>query len=124
MLKQGASTFAEGVDLSLYVIFGISVFFLIGVTVVMIYFVIRYSRKRNPTSTNIEGSHTLEVIWTAVPTLLVIVMFYYGWMGYTPMRNVPEGAIEIEAYGQMWKFSFEYPDGKVTDSLVVPSTGL
>ncbi len=120
MLKQGASTFAEGVDLSLYVIFGISVFFLIGITIVMIYFVIRYSKKRNPKSTNIEGSHALEVVWTAVPTLLVIVMFYYGWMGYTPMRNVPEGAIEIEAYGQMWKFSFEYPDGKVTDSLVVP----
>ncbi len=116
----GASTFAEGVDLSLYIIFGISVFFLIGVTVVMIYFVFRYSKKRNPKATNIEGSYTLEVVWTAIPTLLVLVMFYYGWMGYKPMRNVPDGAIEIEAYGQMWKFSFEYPDGKVTDSLVVP----
>ncbi|MBU1368971.1 MAG: cytochrome c oxidase subunit II [Bacteroidetes bacterium] len=119
-MRTGASTFAEGVDLSLYIIAGISIFFLIGITAVMIYFVFRYSKKRNPKATNIEGSNTLEVIWTVIPTLLVIVMFYYGWMGYKPMRNVPDDAIVIEAYGQMWKFSFEYPDGKVTDSLVVP----
>lgn len=62
----------------------------------------------------------MEVVWTAIPTLLVMVMFYYGWMGYKPLRNVPDGALEVTAYGQMWKFSFEYPDGRITDSLVVP----
>ena len=41
-MKNGASTFAQGVDLSLYVISGISIFFLVGITVVMIYFVIRF----------------------------------------------------------------------------------
>jgi cytochrome c oxidase subunit 2 len=119
-MRTGASTFAEGVDLSLYIIAGISIFFLVGITVVMIYFVIRYSRKRNPKATNIEGSNTLEVIWTVIPTLLVLVMFYYGWMGYKPMREVPDDAMVIDAYAQMWKFSFQYPDGKITDSLVVP----
>ncbi len=119
-MRTGASTFAEGVDLSLYIIAGISIFFLVGITVVMIYFVIRYSRKRNPKATNIEGSNTLEVIWTVIPTILVLVMFYYGWMGYKPMREVPDDAMVIDAYAQMWKFSFKYPDGKITDSLVVP----
>jgi cytochrome c oxidase subunit II len=59
-------------------------------------------------------------VWTVIPTLLVLLMFYYGWMGYKPMRQVPENAMEITAYGQMWKFSFEYPDGRITDTLVVP----
>jgi len=119
-MRIGASTFAEGVDLSLYIIAGISIFFLVGITAVMIYFVIRYSKKRNPKATNIEGNNTLEVIWTVIPTILVLVMFYYGWMGYRPMRKVPANAIKVNAYGQMWKFSFEYPNGKLTDSLVVP----
>lgn len=116
----GASTFAKGVDLSLYIITGISLFFLLGITVVMIYFVIRYNKKRNPKATNIEGNFTLEVIWTVIPTILVLVMFYYGWMGYKPMRQVPPNAMEITAYAQMWQFSYEYPDGRRTDSLVVP----
>lgn len=119
-MRNSASTFAQGVDLSLYIIVGISLVFLIGITAVMIYFVFRYNKKRNPVATNIEGSNLLEVLWTAIPTLLVVVMFYYGWMGFKPMRSVPEGAMEVKAYGQMWKFSFEYPDGRITDSLVVP----
>jgi cytochrome c oxidase subunit 2 len=119
-MKNGASTFAQGVDLSLYVISGISIFFLVGITVVMIYFVIRYNKKRNPKATNIEGSNILEILWTVIPTILVLVMFYYGWMGYRPMRKVPANAIEVKAYGQMWKFSFEYSNGKLSDSLVVP----
>ena len=119
-MREQASTFAQGVDFSLYVIAGISIFFLVGITAVMLYFVFRYNRKRNPVATNIEGSHTMEVVWTAIPTLLVMVMFYYGWMGYKPLRNVPDGALEVTAYGQMWKVSFEYPDGRITDSLVVP----
>jgi cytochrome c oxidase subunit II len=119
-MNTGASTFSQGVDLSLYIITGISLFFLIGITVVMIYFVIRYNKKRNPKATNIEGNFTLEVVWTVIPTLLVILMFYYGWMGYKPMRQVPDNAMEITVYGQMWKFSFEYPDGRITDTLVVP----
>ena len=36
------------------------------------------------------------------------------------MRQVPSGAMEITAYAQMWKFSYEYPDGRITDTLVVP----
>lgn len=119
-MNTGASTFSQGVDLSLYIITGISLFFLIGITVVMIYFVIRYNKKRNPKATNIEGNFTLEVVWTVIPTLLVMLMFYYGWMGYKPMRQVPDNAMEITVYGQMWKFSFEYPDGRITDTLVVP----
>lgn len=119
-MRTSASTFADGVDLSLYIIVGISIFFLFAITAIMIYFVFRYNKKRNPKASNIEGSHTLEIIWTAVPLLLVMVMFYFGWTGYKPMRQVPDNALEITAYGQMWKFSFEYPDGRITDSLVVP----
>jgi len=117
---MNASNFVEGVDFSLYMIMGISLVFLIGITVVMVYFLFRYSRKNNPVATNISHNNTLEVVWTVIPTLLVIMMFWYGWTGYKPMLTAPEGAIEINAIGQMWKWSFEYPDGKITDSLVVP----
>ncbi len=117
---SNASNFVHGVDLSFAVILGISLFFLVSVTGVMIYFVIRYSRKRNPKATNIPKNNKLEIIWTVVPTLLVLVMFYYGWHGYKPIRDFPKDSMHIKAYGQMWQWSFEYPDGRVIDTLVVP----
>ena len=116
----GASNFVEGVDLSFIIILGISVFFLVGITAVMIYFVIRYSRKKNPKASQIEGNNTLEIVWTVVPTILVLIMFYFGWVGYRPMRNVPADAIPLKAHGQMWSWSFEYPNGKKSAELVVP----
>ncbi len=119
-MRTGASTFAEGVDLSLYIIAGISIVFLIGITAVMIWFVFRYNNKRNPKASHIEGNNTIEVVWTVIPTILVMIMFYYGWAGFKPMRNVPDNAMVVKAYAQMWKFSFEYPDGTYSDTLVVP----
>lgn len=117
---MNASNFVEGVDFTFYLILGISVVFLVGITAVMIYFLIRFDKKKNPVATNIEGNHLLEIIWTVIPTILVVIMFYYGWANYKPMRIAPEGAIEIKATGQMWKWSFKYPNGKISDSLFVP----
>ena len=115
-----ASNFVEGVDFTLYLIMGVSMVFLVGITAFMVYFLIRYSKKRNPVATNISHNNKLEAIWTIIPTILVVIMFWYGWEGYKPMLKAPDDAIEITAIGQMWKWSFEYPDGKRTDSLVVP----
>jgi cytochrome c oxidase subunit 2 len=117
---SNASNFVHGVDLTFVIILGISVFFLVSITAVMIYFVFRYNRKRNPNASHIHGNNKLEVIWTVIPTLLVLVMFYFGWMGYKPMRSAPKDAIPIKVYGQMWKWNFEYANGKMSDTLYVP----
>lgn len=118
---SGASTFAEGVDLAFYVILGISLFFLVGITATMIYFVFKYNKKRHPKAdTSITGSTKLEIIWTAIPLVLVLVMFYYGWAGFAPMREVPDNAIPVKAIARMWSWTFEYENGKKSDKLVVP----
>lgn len=117
---SNASNFVHGVDMSFVVILGVSIFFLVSITAVMIYFVIRYHHKRNPKAENIDGNHKLEIIWTAIPTILVLIMFYYGWVGFQPMQNIPTDAIPIKATAQMWSWSFEYPNGKTSDTLVIP----
>ena len=115
-----ASNFVQGVDTAFLVIMGISFLFLIGLTIVMLVFIYKYNRKRNPKATQIEGSTKLEIIWTVVPFLLTMLMFYYGWAGWKPMQKVPDDAMEITAYGRMWNFSFEYENGRRTDTLFVP----
>ena len=117
---SNASNFVDGVDLSFAIILGASVFFLVAITAVMIWFVIKYNRKRHPIPGDVKENHKLEIIWTVIPTILVLIMFYYGWMGYKPMREFPKDSIEVKAIAQMWSWNFEYPNGKVSDTLVVP----
>lgn len=119
-MYSGASTFVEGVDNAFVFILGISFFFLIGITAVIILFLYRYNKKRHPKAIQNEGSNTLEVIWTLIPLLLVMGMFYYGYVGWAPMKRPPDQGIEVTANARMWNFSFRYDNGRVTDKLYVP----
>lgn len=115
-----ASNFVEGVDQAFLIITGISLVFLVGITFAMIFFVVKFNKKRNPIAKNVKESKGLEIAWTLIPTLLVLVMFYYGWVGYAPMRDFPADAIQVKATGRMWSWSFEYENGKISPTLIVP----
>jgi len=115
-----ASNFVTGVDKAFFVILGISFVFLIGLTITMLYFIYKYNNKKNPHATQIKGSTKLEIIWTVIPTILVLIMFYYGWAGWAPMKTAPKDSFHIKVTGRMWNYTFEYENGKKTDTLFVP----
>lgn len=116
----GASSYSAMVDKTFWMILGSSVIMLLGITVTMILFMVKYRRSRHPHASDIEGSATLETLWTVLPTVLVMVMFYYGWAGFKVMRETPKGAIPITVQARMWSWSFKYENGKQTTDLYVP----
>ncbi|WP_457576298.1 cytochrome c oxidase subunit II [Desulfomarina sp.] len=112
----------EGVDQAFWYILGVSIVLLFGITIVMVYFVIRYRRSRNPVASDIRDNYVLEIIWTIIPTLIALSMFYVGWSSYVGLRDVPEGALEIEVLAQKYSWIFVYDNDKETeDELVVPA---
>jgi len=115
-----ASNFVAGVDLAFMIILGVSILFLVGLTVLMVVFIYRYNKKRHPEAVQNEGSTKMEILWTVIPLMLVMVMFYFGWMGWKPMKNPPEDAMRVKAIARMWDFQFQYENGKTTDTLLVP----
>jgi len=115
-----ASNFVSTFNTSFYLIAGISLVFMVGLTVLMLYFVFRYNRKKNKTATQIEGNIFLELAWTVIPILLSLIMFYYGWAGYRPMSKPPKDAINITSVARMWSFLFQYENGKESPDLVIP----
>jgi cytochrome c oxidase subunit 2 len=117
---QGYSNFSGGVDTAFAIIGGISLFFLIAITTVIIIFIVKYNKKKNPVASEIEGSTKLEIIWTVIPLILVLFMFWIGWRSYTPERKVPADAMKINVTAQMWSWRFEYENGKTEDTLYVP----
>jgi cytochrome c oxidase subunit II len=117
---QGYSNFSGGVDTAFAIIVGISLLFLVGITAVIILFIVKYNKKRNPVATEIEGSNKLEIIWTVIPLILVLYMFWLGWSSYIPMRKVPADAMKVKVTAMMWSWRFEYENGKIDDTLYVP----
>ncbi len=103
-----------------FFILGVCVVLLFLVTAVMVFFVIRYSRKRHPVAEDVKDSVTLEVVWTVIPTILVLVIFAAGWKGFQYMRTVPPDAMPVKVTARQWSWSFEYGNGKQDTVLRVP----
>ena len=121
MNTQPLITTTEAVDKVFYVIFGISGIALLGITVATVYLCWRYSRKRYPVPLSQKDHNVwLEVTWTVIPTILVGIMFWYGWEGYLSLRRVPDNAIPVQGTARMWSWLFTYENGKTSDKLYVP----
>ena len=115
-----AAISAQKSDAVFFYVFGLSVAFLIFITALMIYFVVRYSKKRHPKAEQIEGHVGLEIIWTTIPLVLFLSIFYYGWTNFDYMRQAPRDAMAVKVTARQWSWSFEYPNGKQTKVLFAP----
>jgi len=114
------STFVESANTAFWVVMIISVAFLLLITFMLVFFVIKYNKKRNPKAVNIHGNVPLEIAWTVIPTMLVMIMFWYGWVGYKKISDIPKDAMEINVTAQMWKWTFNYQNDVQSDTLYVP----
>lgn len=122
MFSSNLSNLSEGVDTAFIIILSIIFFFLIGLTAVLIYFIVRYRESKNPVASQIHGNNKLEIIWTLIPLLLVMAMFYFGWTGWKPMdSDPPKDAMHIQTTARMWNWTFKYENGQMIDTLVIPA---
>jgi cytochrome c oxidase subunit 2 len=111
----------DQVDVAFIYIVGFSLFFLVFITALMIYFAVRYRRSKNPRPADIRGDWRLELAWTAIPTAIAMSMFWIGWQSYQGLRDVPDDAMEIQVIAQQYSWVFIYPNDKMTENeMVVP----
>jgi len=119
-MVTGWPNLSSPADSVFFFILGIAVTFLSVNTAVMIYFVIRYSRKRNPNPSEVNENMAIEIIWTVIPTILVLIIFFAGWKGFQYMRTVPPDALPVKVTAREWSWTFDYENGKETNVLKVP----
>jgi cytochrome c oxidase subunit 2 len=120
-LPEAASTFTKSHDALFYTILWLCVVFFIGIVSTMAYFAYRYRRlsARQKTSP-IRGSHKLEIAWSAIPGVILVGIFVWGFVGFMDMTVPPANTTDIRVTGQKWSWSFQYPNGGVDSRLVVP----
>ncbi len=110
-----ASNLASKVDGLLWFVTIVSLIFFILISFLLIYFAIKYRRRREDEETPyITGNQTLELIWTVIPSILLLVIFVYGFVVYKDLRTPPKEAIEINVTAKQWLWQFEYYNGQTT----------
>jgi cytochrome c oxidase subunit 2 len=99
----------------------ISVIFFIAVIGAMVYFVWKYSHRSGLKPKYITGNHLLEAAFVVGPTLLLLMIFGWGYSVYHQMTAAPTDAYEIRVIAKQWLWQFQYDNGRTTTAeLYVP----
>ncbi len=108
-----ASSIAKSVDHLYFFLTGVTLFFTALIFLTIFYFMLKY-RRRSPQDRPrpIEGSLPLEILWTAIPTLIVAGIFVWGSSLYFRNAQPPPGSMEIFVTGRQWMWKVEHPEGQ------------
>ncbi|MCA8955214.1 MAG: cytochrome c oxidase subunit II, partial [Planctomycetes bacterium] len=123
-LPVKASSFATEHDQLYTFVEWINYVFFFGIMAVLFYSVVRYRRRREdqpPASTSTHNT-AMEVTWTVIPLIVVMVIFALGWKGYAEMSLAPGDSLQFEVSARRWEWSFKHPghDEFYTRELWVP----
>jgi cytochrome c oxidase subunit 2 len=121
-LPPQASTTAHEIDWLFNFILWTSVVILAGVTFFMVYYAWKYRRRSHADRpVDVHPSHWLELSWVVIPSLLVLVVFWFGFRAFVSAGISPDNAYEIRVVGKKWLWEFEYPNGTTSvGDLYVP----
>jgi len=109
-------------DLLLVIITIIAAFVLALLIVVMV----RFNARSNPTPSRTTHNTLLEVAWTAIPVLILVVIAIPSFKLLFFQLNVPPADVTVKATGNQWFWTYSYPDngGFEFNSIMVPTDQL
>ena len=93
-------------NLLLPIIIAISVFVLF----LMLYACVRFRASANPNPSKRTHNVTVEVLWTLIPCLILIVMAVPSFKILYKQDTIPKADLTIKAIGYQWYWGYEYPD--------------
>jgi cytochrome c oxidase subunit 2 len=114
-LPEGASTLAAEIDSLFYFVTWASAILFVGVVAAMAYLAMRYRRRDVALVPEpVEPNKFIEITWIVLPTILVLIVFNWGFKLFIDLSVAPPDSYEVQVRGSMWNWEFEYPNGTVT----------
>ncbi len=90
------------------------------VTALLLYVIVRYNRRANPTPRGFTHNTPLEIAWTLIPVLVLVFIGSFSLPALFKQQTIPVADVTIKATGNQWFWSYEYPDeGIAFDSFMI-----
>jgi len=113
LFPDAASTIAGEVDTLYFFLVATSLFFSGLIFVLIFYFMLKYRRRsEDEIPAEIEGSTVLEIAWSIVPFVIVMIMFGWGSWLYVKNGRSPANAMDMHVVGKQWMWKLQHPEGK------------
>ena len=115
--KDWQITFQEAASENMTMITDFNNFLLILMTAIsvfvlglMLYVMVRFNARANPEPSKTTHNTLVEVIWTVVPIVILVVIAIPSFRLLYFQRDIPEADMTVKAVGYQWYWGYEYPD--------------
>lgn len=113
LFPEQASTVAGRVDALYAFLLIVSTVMTLLIAGLIVYFIIKYRRRADDElGVPVTGALTLELLWTVIPFVIMMVMFVWGASLYFTLSRPPQDALEIQVVGKQWMWKFQHMDGQ------------
>jgi cytochrome c oxidase subunit II len=112
LFPEQASTLAPQVDYLYGFLIAVSGFFTALIVVLIVGFAIKYRRRPGREAEQTETVMGLELLWTAIPSILVLAIFVWGAALFLGETVPPKGAQDIYVVGRQWMWKVQHPNGR------------
>ena len=96
-------------NLVLWIIIAITVF----VLALLLIIIVKFNAKANPTPSKTTHNTLLEVAWTVIPVVILVVIAIPSFRMLFKQLNIPQSDLTIKAAGNQWNWTYTYPDDKI-----------
>jgi len=92
----------------------------------LVYVMWRFNHRRNPAPSRTSHNTVIEMLWTVVPVLILVIIAIPSFKLMYYMDRVPNPEMTVKVTGHQWYWSYEYPDqgGLAFDSNIIPDADL
>jgi cytochrome c oxidase subunit 2 len=113
LFPEQASTIASRTDGLLFFLLSLTTFFVLLIAGLILYFMIRYRRRSaNEVPPGIHGSLLLESVWTVIPFLISLVIFFWGASIFAALTRPPDDALQVNVVGKQWMWKVQHMNGR------------
>lgn len=113
ILPTQASNFAMEIDLLYFVLWATTIFFVILIAGLIVFFAVRYHKDNKVNRVRSDAADLfLEIFWTVIPTIFVMVIFLWGAKIYYDVYTPPKNTLPIYVVGKQWMWKIEHPEGQ------------
>ncbi len=108
-----------------YMLLPITTAITVFVLFLILYACVRFRASKNPSPSTTTHNTLIEIIWTLVPCLILIVIAVPSFKVLYSQDNIPPADVTIKAVGYQWYWGYEYPDENIIfDSYMIEDKDL
>ena len=103
-------------DIILMPIITVITLFVLGL---IIWIAVRYNKKANPIPAKFSHNTTIEIVWTVVPVIILMVIAIFSFRLLFAYNDMPKPYMTVKATGYQWYWGYEYPDQKISEIISI-----